>query len=573
MSYTITFEGSPLALSARLRERVRFAAHLLECAADAHTDLYEYRAQCWSGGNVHEVSSVREIVGNIRDWLGVPDGESLYSGRISDAAIGLIAVDTDAQVRILPSRRYNDYWSFHGFEAFVTAINHIFDVLSARAGGDILRHMRLPWEHREQIRRYCAPALALPWSSPLPALTRQRRKAGTGEEYTETLPALPALEPIEGHFAYAAITAPGSVAFTENASKGERDVQTVMRAGRYLRKFYPELSNEHVERYAANLAKCGELQFARTSDEIVEIYTTGPSSCMSHSASSYEDGHPCRVYGAPGDLTLAYMLGSDGKAMARALVWESKKVYGRVYGDQTALVPLLAAAGFEAGSLKGARIKRIPTTWDADIFVMPYIDGAQSYGLCGDAEFFVIGGDYDASSTTGVTERTCTCSICSECLSEDDAREHDGDHYCESCFHDSFAFCEYHNDYYPSGEVHEVYIRRRGTVRQVYWHESAPVFTCERSGEVYSSDDFTELEVITEDNGATETWCAETSEDYYYVCEGSSDAYADTVASVEVNVGTAYTERWALPVAQEGAVEVDGEWYKKGCEPAPEEAA
>src|SRR5215218_3499799 len=173
------------------------------------------------------------------------------------------------------------------------------------------------------------------------------------------------LDPIPQHYAHFSVDDGAKVAFTPSPEKGMVDIQVRMKPGRYLTKFYPQLTADDVRRLAIALDKQLDVKFAVTAEDIVRVYNNGPSSCMSHPAAHFRcgpDTHPCEVYG-DSDLQLAYLSTKplddpDFRASARALVWPANKTWVRIYGDEGRLGPALEALGYmETDSFKGALIR------------------------------------------------------------------------------------------------------------------------------------------------------------------------------------------------------------------------
>ena len=187
-----------------------------------------------------------------------------------------------------------------------------------------------------------------------------------------------------GHFPHVSTkNSVGLMAYTENAEKGAADVQTPIKPGKYLEKYFAKVLDPYIIRDLcsefSNRFEDNCLLFAETEDEFEELYTKGPTSCMSHATEKYSSHiHPVRVYAA-GDLKLAYMK-RDGRIVARTLVFPEKKVYSRIYGDSGRIQPLLTAAGFKGGPPVGAKLQRVITWQDKKkqtgnvALVMPHID-------------------------------------------------------------------------------------------------------------------------------------------------------------------------------------------------------
>ncbi|HWS65671.1 MAG TPA: hypothetical protein VN325_23165 [Steroidobacteraceae bacterium] len=241
--------------------------------------------------------------------------------------------------------------------------------------------------------------------------------------------------PVANHYAHVSSKYPGRIAYTESDDKGLADIQTPMKAGRYLKKFCG-LDDATVARWSVEFSRqfeTGLLQFAESKEEVVDVYLRGPSSCMYHAASNYgsRPHHPVVVY-ASGDCAVAYME-REGRVTARTVVCKSTLQFARIYGDYERLNPLLKEAGYRQGNMVGAKLLRIPHLGG---FVMPYLDVGLPVRDMGD--HFKIStpslGDYDTSSTSGMTgnwsDNRRRCENCEEAYAAD------GDDYCPQCRED-----------------------------------------------------------------------------------------------------------------------------------------
>lgn len=359
----------------------------------------------------------------------------------------------------------------------------------------------LPWRIREQARLLTGYYTPVPWSH--------------------------VLEPIDGHFVHMSLENPMLVAYTRNDSKGEQDLQTPMKPGRYLAQFYPSLAPHTVRDLQSGILRDAELKFAVTADEIEDIYVRGPSSCMSHEASFFDGPcHPVRVYG-DSDIQLAYVTGSHDRPTARSLVWPATKSHSRIYGDECLLTHLLEAAGYERHSLKGARIRRIPGEEDNESnFVLPYLDDARSFDII-DEQWLRIGGDLDGTSTNGLaySKEEPSCAFCEEYVRE--TYPVGGEMWCDNC-RDNDAFCsDFSGDYFSQVCEYEVVVRRKNGVNHIEsWSESEcdeHATFCDGSSQHYRTDTFEFVKV----KGAT--WVA-----WYFEEHGEPDEDAsDIVASVD----------------------------------------
>ena len=193
------------------------------------------------------------------------------------------------------------------------------------------------------------------------------------------------------HFPHIAVSDPTKIAFTESIDKGMADIQTRMRAGRYLTKFFSHLLSQHnIRLYTLDFAARFEenrLLFAHTADEIEEVYTSGPQSCMGNEDYRSEQGwspfrspcHPVRVYAA-GDLAVAYLVRKE-HIVARALCWPAQKTYSRIYGDEYRIKEHFRTDGWVQKVPLGARILKIPARNIGEHrYVLPYIDAGTAAG-------------------------------------------------------------------------------------------------------------------------------------------------------------------------------------------------
>ena len=255
------------------------------------------------------------------------------------------------------------------------------------------------------------------------------------------------------HFAHVSRKSPNKLAFTKNDEHGERDIQTLMRPGRYLTQYFPALSQDDIRdwcgKYAAENEEL-ELKFATTPDEIEDVYTHGPRSCMSYPARDFDSNvHPTRVYGA-GDLAIAYIEdadnesdgdGDNARVTARAICWPAKKIYGRMYGDISRLCELLEMEGFSQqthkNSFEGARLLRIENDND---FVAPYLDHIGT--VHDNGKFLILSEDdeYNCQETNGLCQTRHCCDHCNKPTNE--TYTVDGEQWCEYCRDNDAFYCD-----------------------------------------------------------------------------------------------------------------------------------
>jgi hypothetical protein len=371
-----------------------------------------------------------------------------------------------------------------------------------------------PWPEACLFVRAISPEL-LPW--------RMREEARFLTGHYTPVPWAETLEPIAGHFAHLSTANPGLIAYTDTAEKGEADIQTPMKPGRYLAKYYPHLASHEVRDIQEQMPRNATLYFAITADDVERVYTSGPSSCMSHEAGHFESPcHPVRIYG-DSDLQLAYLKTKSGAPSARTLVWPEKKRFGRTYGHGALLRQQLEREGYQRGSLVGARIRRIDIGDEEPGVVMPYIDDDQTFDVV-DANWLEIGGPYGAGTTNGVAQLTLftDCARCEDRIPESDTHDVDGETWCESC-RDSYAFAsDYSGAEFPTDE--QAHVLRRtadGGTSAASWSTSEVedhATYCDGSGKWYATADFMFVRLI---NG--ETWLAS-----YFVEHGKpGDLVAD----------------------------------------------
>lgn len=228
------------------------------------------------------------------------------------------------------------------------------------------------------------------------------------------------------HFPHVSLNNPSLIAFTANEQEGSADLQASIRPGRYLERFFPDKLNKYLIRDLASVYaktyETNELQYADDADSIEEVYTIGPSSCMSKEASSYKQGapHPVRAY-AGGDLRVAYLRRS-GRVVARAVVYEAKKLFNTVYGDKALMEPLLRKAGLKPGAPIGARISKVVVTHEGGEgyhYMVPHIDNVPY--LVPDGKFLKAGdpnvnmekaGGLAVPGGAGISEILITCEGC-----------------------------------------------------------------------------------------------------------------------------------------------------------------
>jgi hypothetical protein len=245
----------------------------------------------------------------------------------------------------------------------------------------------------------------------------------------------------------------GKIAYTQNADKGARDLQTNMSVGRYLKKYHGwQLRPEII---ADLSALCGETGFeiVTQTKDIVAAYIDGPRSCMSGNADSFQSNphHPCEVYGGASDLALA-ILRRDGEITARAIVWPARGIYSTIYGDSSRLRAELHERNYgNHDNMSGARLNKISCGDDGH--VCAYLDGERRIAI--HADYLEIGGSdaiadsVEGTLSSGETCCNCDCSIDEDCAMTTD----DGEVYCEECYYEIYSHCENCEDTHYSDDM------------------------------------------------------------------------------------------------------------------------
>lgn len=345
------------------------------------------------------------------------------------------------------------------------------------------------WRERERTRAASKDYLPLPWTS---------------ERWWKDLEAVH-----KDHFPHASISKGACIAFTETEEKGAADIQTPIKPGRYLERFFGDVLGPHVIRdlCVAFSAKYedNQLMFAETADEMEEVYTNGPSSCMSKGIESYKSSqHPVRAYAA-GDIQIAYMK-RQGRIVARAVAHVEKKTYNTPYGDSGRLTELLKKEGYKQGAPHGARLARIKEKADKAglyTFIVPHLDGI---GWVRDNGEFLVAGDsthvpddgITCGGAVGVSEPVgygCSCCKSSGSLPQRSVKSVfiDGSHardWCAKCAKEKAFSCSI-SGYLVSKdqgvEMTSGSTKRQPLIWSKYFIDKG--FVCQGSGKNYWTDD------------------------------------------------------------------------------------
>src|SRR5208283_5092633 len=341
------------------------------------------------------------------------------------------------------------------------------------------------------------------------------------------------------HFVHLSAKQPGRLAYTQSPEKGMADIQSIMSLDAYLAKYLPDLDSGTImeirEDFARLTAPEAQFKLATTPKDIEQVYTNFAenceqvsSSCMRYQRRSFGASlpvHPVQVYGA-GDLAIAYLTNSEGETTHRALCWPDRKVYSRMYGDDSSLHDALKAAGYVKcrhyyardghGSLEGARLLVIRN--DNDSIVAPYIDGALGMNLTCNKAKLSLSYDYACNNTDGLAcdeeeeeerEPEYTCEHCGDEVSEDDTfliytSRLGAESWCEHCRESYSFYCEGYERDYSSRVVDSVEVEGLGTCSEYYADNHCE--QCEHSERWHRVDDDALAEVVINDEGETEKW-------------------------------------------------------------------
>lgn len=164
------------------------------------------------------------------------------------------------------------------------------------------------------------------------------------------------------HFPHLSKQHVGLIAYTPNAEKGLADAQVPIRPGRYLKKYYPDMTTEVMSKWS-NLCFTDRFPLVITKDPKVIrlVYRgSGMSACMSHAIDHYMTGglHPTELYASSPDLAVAYIHDPDmtERPLARAIIWPDKKLFSRIYGNHDLMTGVFLRSGWKPGVLDGARL-------------------------------------------------------------------------------------------------------------------------------------------------------------------------------------------------------------------------
>lgn len=314
------------------------------------------------------------------------------------------------------------------------------------------------------------------------------------------------------HFVHVAQGNKNKVAYTPDEEYGAADRQIVVSPGRYLKKFYGDLlSDSTIASFCAEFENSSTFKILRSSEDIISAYIKGPSSCMSKEASIFDSPiHPVAIYG-DSDLSLAVLVDEEGDVTARALIWEDRSIYGRIYGDDVRLLKHLEGMGYREGGFEGARLQAIEHRGH---YVCPYIDWIEEASIerRDGKDWLVLGsGNLSVQNTGGYAENGHCCPWCGEHFDEGDGvwLSDTEEEVCQSCYESDAFTCDCCWDAY-SESSHHVHTHD-GYVVCECCVDRGRVYFCDECGEYY----WYESEIVGQTSSGS-TVCESCSHDFVY---------------------------------------------------------
>ena len=243
---------------------------------------------------------------------------------------------------------------------------------------------------------------------------------------------------------------------------------TAMRPGKYFKQL--GLSQDEANELTNILRSCAPVEdtialyFSTCSETAAEIYTSGPSSCMSHGMDTWYSGyHPAEVYAT--DDVCVVAVERLGRVVARAIFNKKDGTYTAPYGNEALLENVMDAYGYTRAydALTGCRLKAIYSR-HAGAWVGPYVDGASAVYLDDEGKYFVVddcldgtGIEFMCDNTDGIfTEGAAIiCDSCGDRFHEDDVTYlNDTDvHICSCCLDYEYIYSDHQCTYIVSADA------------------------------------------------------------------------------------------------------------------------
>lgn len=283
------------------------------------------------------------------------------------------------------------------------------------------------------------------------------------------------IDVVMSYFPHLSSCQEGLIAYTQSPEKGEADVQTPIKPGKFLAKVLPGIDNEVVKEFAAFFSSTNGLRLviekSKEAFQYAYIQLENSGSCMDgrHSFSKCVVGgkwhHPSTAYYHDNnELHIIYAVNEDGKVVARCIGNAATKTHTRVYFDRgvpdmmNKMHTLLKKAGWNPDEdLSGVVMSKLVT--DSGEIVCPYIDpgnvGVEIY-----SDHLVIGGNVETDTESGLLkeiEYVAYCDCCNEGIEECDDMYHtyEDETVCSYCCNNryttAFDLREMHYTYVSDG--------------------------------------------------------------------------------------------------------------------------
>lgn len=230
----------------------------------------------------------------------------------------------------------------------------------------------------------------------------------------------------------------GLIAYTQSPTAGVLDRQQVIKPGRFIRQYCPDLTDEQVKQAAAAVAGAltAGIHHSCKEEDYAHVFINGPSSCMGGKAEDkfdrlYVNGefyHPARIYAHPDNALEIVWVEVNGRIAARAVINTQRKEYPRIYSTDSVagagkrLSLYLDTLGYSQrdDALVDQKLLKVSPDCDSYAIICPYIDSGNQGVSIHDDHLVIDGSGYEANHETG-----CLCSF--------DVGDHEPDWYCEHC--------------------------------------------------------------------------------------------------------------------------------------------
>ena len=268
----------------------------------------------------------------------------------------------------------------------------------------------------------------------------------------------------------------GLIAYTQSPEKGEADVQTTIKPGKFLAKVLPGIDNEVVKSFAAVFSSTNGLRLviekSKEAFQYAYIQLENSGSCMdarSPFSKCVVDGewvHPATAYyHSENELHIIYAVNEDGRVVARCIGNAATKTHTRVYFDRgvpdmlNKMHTLLKKAGWnpDEDGLSGVVMSKLVV--DSGEIVCPYISPG-NVGVEIHHDHLVIGGNVESDIDSGLLKKVgyvAYCDCCNEGIEECDDMHHtyEDETVCSYCCNDryttAFDLREMHYTYVSDG--------------------------------------------------------------------------------------------------------------------------